>query len=70
MMTFHIQGPMDMVILGSDKGFPVKVPPMLRLTSSINIGFLIPSLKEEMVVEIVLWFSHAKSMAKVIYKNS
>ncbi|WMV29958.1 hypothetical protein MTR67_023343 [Solanum verrucosum] len=29
MVTFHIRGPMDMVVLGSNKGFPVKVPLMI-----------------------------------------
>uniref|UniRef100_M1DJF8 Gag-pol polyprotein n=1 Tax=Solanum tuberosum TaxID=4113 RepID=M1DJF8_SOLTU len=47
-VTSHIQGPMDMVILNSDKGFLVKVPPML-LPSSTKIECLTLILKEEMV---------------------
>ncbi|WMV33507.1 hypothetical protein MTR67_026892 [Solanum verrucosum] len=52
MVTFHIQGLMDMVVLSSDKGFLVKVPPMLRLLNSTKIGCLTLSLREEMVVDI------------------
>ncbi|KAH0705972.1 hypothetical protein KY285_010496 [Solanum tuberosum] len=43
--------PMDMVILGFDKGFPDKIPPMLLL-SSTKIGFLTLSLKEGMIVDL------------------
>jgi len=51
MVTSHIQGPMDMVVLDSDKAFPVKVPPMLLL-SSTRIECLTLSLNEEMVVDL------------------
>lgn len=51
MVTFHIQGPMDMVVLSLDKGLLVKVPLML-LISSTMIGCLTLNLKEELVVGI------------------
>ncbi|WMV25463.1 hypothetical protein MTR67_018848 [Solanum verrucosum] len=50
MVTSHVQGLMDMVVLSSDKRFSVKVPPMLLL-SSTKIGCLTLGLKEEMVVD-------------------
>jgi len=42
--------PVDMVILSFDKGWQVKVPPMLLLHST-NIGYLTLSLNEVMVVD-------------------
>uniref|UniRef100_M1DYP7 Uncharacterized protein n=1 Tax=Solanum tuberosum TaxID=4113 RepID=M1DYP7_SOLTU len=42
---------MDMIVLGFDKGLPVKVPPMLLLDST-KIGRLTLKLKEEMVGDI------------------
>jgi len=45
------QGLMDKVDLNFDKGFPVKVPPMLLL-SSTKIGCVTLSLKEVMVVDL------------------
>ncbi|WMV30694.1 hypothetical protein MTR67_024079 [Solanum verrucosum] len=53
MVTFHIQGPMDMVILGSTNVFPVKVPPMLRLLITTKRECLALSLNEEIVVKWV-----------------
>ncbi|WMV55170.1 hypothetical protein MTR67_048555 [Solanum verrucosum] len=49
MVTFHIQGPMDRVVLCSYKGFPIKVPPVLLL-NSIKIQCQSLNLKEEIVV--------------------
>ncbi|WMV58483.1 hypothetical protein MTR67_051868 [Solanum verrucosum] len=33
----HIQGPRDKVVLDSDKGFPIKIPPMLLLSSTKKV---------------------------------
>lgn len=52
MLTSHIQGPIDVVVLGSDKGFMVKIPPMLRLLIQTNIWCLTVNIKKEMVVEM------------------
>jgi len=51
MVTFHIQDLMGMIVLSSDKGFPVKVPLMLLLNSKYN-GCLTLNLKEKMVVAL------------------
>ncbi|XP_049354722.1 uncharacterized protein LOC125819300 [Solanum verrucosum] len=63
MVTFHIQGPMGIVVLSSDKGFPVKVPPK-PLLSSTKIGYLTICLKEETVVDLycLLLLSVERSM--------
>jgi len=52
MVTFHIQGPKDMVVLSCNKGFLVKVPPMLRLLNLTNIWHLTLRLKEEMMADL------------------
>lgn len=38
MVTFQIQGSMDMVVLDTDKGPPIKVSLMLRFQSSTTIS--------------------------------
>lgn len=65
MVTSHIQGMMDMVVLNSNKGLIVKAPPMIWILSLIY-GCLTLSLKVKMVVEVDLQFSHAKSVTRVI----
>ena len=49
MVTFHIQGPMDVRVLKSVNVFPIKAPQMLILDSK-KIGCLTLNLNEEMVV--------------------
>ncbi|WMV46631.1 hypothetical protein MTR67_040016 [Solanum verrucosum] len=67
MVPFCIQRPIDMVVLGSDKGFPIKASPIFRLLSSTKIGCLTLSLKEEMVVEMGLRFLHAKRVCYLVF---
>lgn len=54
MLTFHIQGPMDMFILCFDKCFLFKVHLMLWPLSSTKIVCPTLSLKEDIVVEMDL----------------
>lgn len=49
--NFHIQGPMDMVVLNSDKSFLVKVYPMLLLIST-KIECLTLTFKEKIMFNI------------------
>ncbi|WMV41430.1 hypothetical protein MTR67_034815 [Solanum verrucosum] len=52
-VTFHIGGPMGMVILDSEKFPLVKVHLMLYFQSSTMIGSLTLSFTEEMVVDLL-----------------
>ncbi|WMV18811.1 hypothetical protein MTR67_012196 [Solanum verrucosum] len=56
MVTFHTRGPVDMVLPSLEKGFSVKVPPMIRLLNSTKIGCLTLNLKEEMLVDLYYLF--------------
>lgn len=50
MVSFHIQGLMDIVDVSFDKGFPVKVTQMWRLIST-KIECITLRLKDGMVVD-------------------